>query len=438
MQNITDKESIDISHSTPPNKQPPLWATLLDPPEMQSFDEAFLAKLANKICIHNEQRISLPVLHNQLGRLFTTPTLAGFYRVSHEVEARQHAPCMQQLTAELFQCRLCLQGEYSTEHTLWWCPVVFNGLSTILNRNVEPILSNPLLLSGIEPHNAHSVGLWLRTCLLMISNRRTSSTAQLISRGISAKTTLQTLLALYWQALPAKWKPRVTPKVLAEAIAANKLNKTVPSLGICVQASELRTTKLAHIHSISFAAANSLMSTALLHPETIHKPVILAQSDIKKGQAVAFTCTSESNLLWPLRNAMNEILPGLRHINVGLIPNVELVTHKCDCERQGLTLKAICNISRGEEILLSLVSPLWTLRPTLRYLSIMFDGSCPQPRATSPCAGAGIVILSHEPDGITNTICTIRAALPGKANAQIAEAVGSCFSALYAAQFGLQ
>ena len=180
------------------------------------------------------------------------------------------------------------------------------------------------------------------------------------------------------------------------------------------------------------------MSTALLHPAVIHKPIILAQVNFEKGNLLAFTCAAETGLLWPMRNSTQEILPGLRHISCGLAPNVELASRKCGCEQQGMTLIAIRNIEKGEEILLSLAAPYWTLRPSLRYISIMFDGSCPQPRASSPCAGAGVVNLVHEPDGIANTICTIRAAIPGRANAQIAEAVGLRLSALYAAQHGFR
>ena len=429
-----------LSNSPVSPRSAPLWALLLDPPDLQTFDEAFYTKLAKNISPPTTSLEPAHYLQNQLERLVKSPTITGFARAPCDSNHQPQWTCSQypSPTEDLFHCRLCLQGEYSTEHTLWWCPVVFNGLSIILNRNIEPILSNPLLLSGVDPQNAHSVGLWLRTCLLTISNRRTSSTAQLLSRGISAKTTLQTLLALYWQSLPAKWKPRVTPRVIMEAIDANKLTKTTPLLGICKQASEMRSAHFAYVHCITFAAASSLMSTALLHPETLRKPVTIAHSNIGCGQSIAFTCVAESRLLWPLRNAFHEVLPGIRHAHVGQVPNVELRAHKCACEQQGLSLKTICNISKGEEILLSLAAPLWTLRPTTRYLSIMFDGSCPQPRATSPCAGAGIVILTHEPNGVANAICTIRAAIPGKANAQIAEAVGLRLSALYAAQYGLK
>ena len=162
-------------------------------------------------------------------------------------------------------------------------------------------------------------------------------------------------------------------------------------------------------------------------------PCLIAAFPAIAGQTLAGTCSAISPFSWPLFGYSGAVI---HHVPIALHecePNARLIHISCPCGNKALHLVASQHIPAGHRIYASLCYSALLLAPTQPYISIMFDGSCPCPRALSPAGGSGVVVVLHLPGGSHLVLCVISQSIEGIATAQVAEA----FAARMAVKVGL-
>ena len=325
-------------------------------------------------------------------------------------------------------CKLCLACENSTEHLMWWCPVVMLALSAICNHIVDPLHHNPLLLQGEYVKGGAEIGFLWRTVLLVVARRRQLSTKLLISNRDTPLTNLITILGDWWHSLPAKTRPHKMPPLVAILTARAIMTKPP------VKDDRAGIHKCQHVLLASTVAVAQVQAARpteeggprLSHLQAEGTTILIAARDASPNDMLAVTCTTVNLIGWPLYGHASQPIFQLPVVqDEDYQPNARIVQLPCQCGAISVQLIATTHIRSGQLIYVTLCASLHITRPSEAYISIMYDGSCPVPRTQSPYAGTGAVIILHLPGGTHRVLATLALALPDVGNAQIAEAMGA-------------
>ena len=325
-------------------------------------------------------------------------------------------------------CRLCLAGENSTEHLMWWCPVVMLSISAICNHIVDPLHYNPLLLQGDYLNYGAEIGFLWRTILLVVARRRRLSSRQLIRGYDTPLNNLITILEEWWQSLPAKLRPHKMPPLVAaltaRAIMTKRLAKNdKDGIHKCQHVLMATTSAIAQVQA---ARPTNEDGPRLSHLQAEGTTILVATRDAALDDMLAVTCTTVNPIGWPLYGHASQPIFQIPVVqDEGSQPNARIMQTHCLCGASLIQLVATAYIRAGQLIHVTLCASLHIIRPTEAYISIMYDGSCPVPRTQAPYAGTGAVIILHLPGGTHRILATLALALPGVGNAQIAEAMGA-------------